>query len=125
VRTAFEFKTNTNVPKLGVMFVGWGGNNGTTVTGGILANKNKIVFNTKKGEEKSNFYGSITQCSTVKIGVTGTEEVYVPFKDVLPMVDPCDVVIGGWDISKMNLADAMRRAEVFEFDLQEKLRPYM
>lgn len=99
------------------MFVGWGGNNGTTVTGGILANKHKIVFNTKKGEEKSNFYGSITQCSTVKIGVSGTEEIYIPFKEVLPMVDPCEVVIGGWDISKMNLADAMKRAEVFEYDL--------
>ena len=42
------------------MFVGWGGNNGTTVTGGIIANKHKKVFNTKRGEEKSNIYGSIT-----------------------------------------------------------------
>jgi myo-inositol-1-phosphate synthase len=42
------------------MFVGWGGNNGTTVTGGILANKHKITFNTKKGVEQSNFFGSLT-----------------------------------------------------------------
>ena len=35
----FSFKTQRQVPKLGVMIVGWGGNNGTTVTGGILANK--------------------------------------------------------------------------------------
>lgn len=26
-------------PRCSVMLVGWGGNNGTTVTGGILANK--------------------------------------------------------------------------------------
>ena len=31
-----DFKTETKVPKLGVMIVGWGGNNGTTVTNGIL-----------------------------------------------------------------------------------------
>ena len=53
----------------------------------------------------------------MKIGVSGTEEIHVPFKDILPMVDPCEVVIGGWDISKMNLADALKRAEVFEYDL--------
>ncbi len=47
----------------------------------------------------------------------GSEEVWVPLKDVLPMVDPSDVVIGGWDISAMNLADAMSRAAVFEYDL--------
>jgi myo-inositol-1-phosphate synthase len=36
--------------------------------------------------------------------------VYVPLHDVLPMVNPNDVVLGGWDISSMNLADAMARA---------------
>ena len=95
----FQFKTQVALPKLGVMFVGWGGNNGTTVTGGILANKHKISFGTRNGVQHPNFYGSITQCSTIKIGVCGTQEVFVPLCDVLPMVNPCDVVIGGWDIS--------------------------
>jgi myo-inositol-1-phosphate synthase len=36
----------------------------------------------------------------------------VPFNSLLPMVHPNDMVIGGWDISKTNLADAMERAEV-------------
>lgn len=40
-------------------------------------------------------------------------------------VNPDDVVFGGWDISNMNLADAMARAKVFEIDLQNQLRPYM
>ncbi len=35
----YEFRTERTVPKLGVMLVGWGGNNGTTLTAGILANK--------------------------------------------------------------------------------------
>lgn len=31
------------------MLVGMGGNNGTTLIGGLLANKHKITWNTKKG----------------------------------------------------------------------------
>ena len=34
-----QIKVDQKIPKLGVMFVGWGGNNGTTITAGILANK--------------------------------------------------------------------------------------
>eukprot|EP01017_Pseudomicrothorax_dubius_P015102 TRINITY_DN17546_c0_g1_i2.p1 TRINITY_DN17546_c0_g1~~TRINITY_DN17546_c0_g1_i2.p1 ORF type:complete len:507 (-),score=179.58 TRINITY_DN17546_c0_g1_i2:36-1556(-) len=123
--THYTFKTSTKVPKLGVLLVGLGGNNGTTFVGGLLANKLNLTWNTKKGEQRPNFYGSITQSSTTKIGVTGSKEIYVPLKDVLPLVDPCDIVVSGWDISKMNLGDAMRRAQVFDVDLQDKLYPYM
>lgn len=38
-KTTYQFKTQTTVPKVGVMIVGLGGNNGTTFTGGILANQ--------------------------------------------------------------------------------------
>ena len=48
------------VPKLGIMLVGWGGNNGTTFTGGLLANKHGIQWNTKEGVQTPNFFGSIT-----------------------------------------------------------------
>ena len=44
---------------------------------------------------------------------------------MLPMVHPNDLVIGGWDISSMNLADAMKRAKVLEPTLQAQLRPHM
>lgn len=40
-------------------------------------------------------------------------------------MNPDDVVFGGWDISNMNLADAMARARVFDIDLQKQLSPYM
>ena len=33
--------------------------------------------------------------------------------------------VSGWDISSMNLADAMSRAQVLEYELQQKLNPYM
>lgn len=48
--TEYKFKTNTKVPKLGIMLVGWGGNNGTTFTAGLLANKLKLSWFTKRGE---------------------------------------------------------------------------
>merc|ERR1719163_1375698 len=41
------------------------------------------------------------------------------------MVDPADVVFDGWDISGMNLADAMERAQVLDWDLQRQLAPHM
>lgn len=120
------FKTQRKVPKLGLMLVGWGGNNGTTVTAGVLANKHKISWYTKDGLRQPDYFGSLTQASTIKIGldVVG-EPVFIPFSDLLPMVHPNDIVLGGWDISSLNLADAMVRAKVIDYDLQQKLYPHM
>ena len=49
----------------------------------------------------------------------------MPFKEVVPLLDPTSLVIGGWDINSFNMADAMSRAEVFDYDLQVKLAPEM
>jgi myo-inositol-1-phosphate synthase len=35
---------------------------------------------------------------------SGGEDVYVPLKNLVPMVDPNDLVIGGWDINNADLA---------------------
>lgn len=108
------------------MLVGWGGNNGTTVTGAVLANKHNITWRTKDGVQKPNYFGSLIQAGTICLGTSeSSSEVYVPFKDVLPLVNPNDIVFGGWDISSCNLADAMERAKVLDYDLQRQLRPYM
>jgi len=120
-----DFKVERKVPKLGVMLVGWGGNNGTTFTGAHIANKHNISWNTKAGVKQPNWFGSILQASTVSLGFSDTEEVYVPMRDMLPMVQPNDLVIGGWDISSLSIQEAMKRAEVFDFNLQEKLMPHM
>lgn len=120
------FKTESAVPRVGMMLVGLGGNNGSTVTAGILANKYNICWNTKTGLKKPNYFGSITQAGTVQLGIDGNgKEVYVPFNELVPMVNPNDIEIDGWDISSMNLADAMERACVFDYSLQKQLRPYM
>lgn len=60
--------TEKKVPKLGVMFVGIGGNNGSTLVAGLLANKQNLSWETKNGQVKSNFYGSFTQCATAHVG---------------------------------------------------------
>eukprot|EP00889_Picochlorum_renovo_P007652 jgi/Picre1/34682/NNA_002150.t1 len=125
VSTEYEFKTDTRVPKLGVMLVGWGGNNGTTVTGGILANKHGITWMTKEGLRTPNYWGSLTQAATCRVGNMNGEEVYTPFKSLLPMVNPNDIELGGWDISGLNLADAMERAQVLDVELQRQLVPHM
>ncbi|KPI39802.1 Inositol-3-phosphate synthase [Cyphellophora attinorum] len=125
--TTYDFKVDRKVGKTGLMLVGLGGNNGTTVTGGILANRRNLTFETKEGPRPSNYYGSLVMSSTMKLGTDAisNEEVNIPFHDVLPMVHPNDLVIGGWDISSMNLADAMDRASVLEPDLKRQLRKEM
>lgn len=67
---------------------------------------------TKDGLRTPNYFGSLTQASTCRVGNFNGEEVHVPFKSLLPMVEPNDIVLGGWDISGMNLADSMERAKV-------------
>ena len=123
----YRFKTERKVPKLGLMLVGWGGNNGTTTTAGVLANKMGMSWETKSGTQKANYFGSLTQASTCRLGGHGVnhQDVYIPFSSLLPMVHPNDLVIGGWDISKANLADAMQRAKVLDITLQQQLRPHM
>ena len=108
------------------MIVGLGGNNGTTLTGMILANKHNLTWTTKRGVQKPDFLGSVAQSGTFPVGRTQEgEEVFVSVRDLIPMVDPFEVELDGWDISSMNLADGLKRAAVFEYELQEKLRPYM
>jgi len=119
----FEFKTETKVPKTGVMLVGWGGNNGTTLTAGVLANKHHLKFDTKRGVQEANYHGSLTQCATTYLGQDEKGTTYVaPFKALLPMVDPNDLVIGGWDISKMDLYNATKRACVHEPTLISQIK---
>ena len=51
--------------------------------------------------------------------------MYIPLKDMLPMVCPNDLVFDGWDISSMNIADAMERAKVLDYDLQRQLKRHL
>ncbi|KAI9851163.1 MAG: Myo-inositol-1-phosphate synthase [Thelocarpon superellum] len=119
--SVFDFKVDRRVGKVGMMLVGLGGNNGTTVTAGIIANRQKLTWDTREGPRAANYYGSVVMGSTMKLGtdVETEQEINIPFHDVLPMVHPNDLVIGGWDISSMNLAEAMDRAMVLEPTLKK------
>ena len=109
------------------MMVGWGGNNGSTLSATILANRHNIVWHTKAGVQQPNYIGSLLRASTVRLGLdpaTG-KDVYVPISDVLPMVHPNDLVLGGWDISGARMDEAMKRAQVLDWDLQRQVMPHM
>lgn len=71
------------------MLVGWGGNNGSTLTAAIEANRRQLEWRTKTGPQKANWYGSITQASTVLLGSDANgSDVYIPMNKLLPMANP-------------------------------------
>jgi myo-inositol-1-phosphate synthase len=121
ITTRYTFKTETRVPKLGLMLVGWGGNNGSTFTAGTIANKLGLTWETKDGKQKADWIGSITQASTVHLG----DNVWVPLNTIVPMVHPNDIVIDGWDISSANVYESMKRAQVLDISLQEQLKVHL
>ncbi|KAJ3722135.1 hypothetical protein DFJ43DRAFT_1093252 [Lentinula guzmanii] len=124
---SFEFQTKRVPSKTGLMMIGVGGNNGTTLCATILANRHNMVWHTKEGIQQPNYIGSLLRASTVRIGtdpVTG-KDVHVPVSDVLPMVHPNDLVLGGWDISSVALDKAMERARVLDYDLQRQVAPHL
>lgn len=104
------------------MLVGWGGNNGSTLTAALEANRSGLSWRTKEGVQKANWFGSITQASTVLLGSDHNfKDVYLPMRDFLPMANPDDIIVDGWDISSLNLGDAMKRAMVLDVNLQDQL----
>lgn len=122
----YEFKLDTNVPKTGLLLVGLGGNNGTTLTAAVNANRYNISFETKNGTVEPNYFGSVTQASTLKLGIDADgKDVFAPFNEIVPMLHPNDFVIGGWDISSLNLASAMKRAKVLDYDLQRQVAKHL
>lgn len=126
VERLYRFRTDRNARKMGLMQVGWGGNNGTTLTAAVIANRLGISWETRTGRQTPNYYGSLTQAATMRVGFDESgKDVFVPLGSVVPIVDPNEIALGGWDISGMNLADAMDRAQVLEPDLRRQLRPHM
>lgn len=123
----FHLRTDKEVPKLGLLLVGWGGNNGSTATASILANRHNVTWNTKEGVKTPNYFGSLLMSSTARLGVdpVSGKDVFIPLHSMLPMVHPNDIEVGGWDISSMDLALSMFRGRVLDHDLQKRLTPYM
>jgi myo-inositol-1-phosphate synthase len=127
VSTQFKFRTKRRVGKTGVLLVGIGGNNGSTLLGGVLSNKHHITWPSKRGEKEPNYFGSLTHATTTCIGTDDEthEQVYVPLRSLVPMVHANDMVLGGWDLNGAYMDEAMARAEVFPRALQIQLAPHM
>lgn len=116
----------TDRPKaVGLMMVGWGGNNGSTLTAALAAHQQGTTWKSRRGVETPNFYGSLIMASSVALGYdeAAGKEVFAPIFQLAPFVDPKNLVIGGWDISSLNLADSCDRAMVLEPTLIDQLAP--
>ena len=94
---------------------------GSTMVASLLAHRMQTTWETKTGIHRPDFFGSLTQASTVKLGVGAKGEVHIPFNSLLPMVKPVDFELDGWDISSMHVGDAMKRGAVLDIDLQKQL----
>jgi len=71
-------------------------------------------------------FGSLTQSSTVSVGSDAAGAyVYVPMRDIVPMLNPDNLEIDGWDISSVNLEGAVQRARVLDVQLQDKLGEHL
>eukprot|EP00461_Guttulinopsis_vulgaris_P001271 UN01271 len=125
----YVFKTQTTPQRTGVMIVGLGGSNATTLLGTILANTHNLTWHNNFGQVlEPNYYGSLTQSTTVRIGSSAEGvDMHLPFNKILPMLQPNDITMpfGGWDINGDNLGDAMKKNKIFSPELQDKLYPYM
>ncbi|KMU88422.1 LOW QUALITY PROTEIN: inositol-3-phosphate synthase [Coccidioides immitis H538.4] len=73
--TVYNFKVDRKASKLGMMLVGWGGNNGTTVTAGIMANRCAFVWDTCETTRAANYYGSMFFMSLIP---ETAEDVNIP-----------------------------------------------
>jgi len=106
---------------VGLLIVGLGGANGTTLLAGVLANRLDLQWYGPQGQRMSpNYYGCITQLD--QRGVHGG----VGYRDRLRgLADASKAAIGGWDIRPTKLGDALFEAQILDYDLVRQVRREM
>ncbi|XP_046405578.1 inositol-3-phosphate synthase 1-B isoform X2 [Ischnura elegans] len=122
-----KFHLRRHPGRVGVMLVGWGGNNGSTLTAALEANKLNLHWEGPQGGiKKPDWFGSLTQASTIYLGLgEDGNEVHVPWSYLVPLLDVNTLVVDGWDISGLDLASAVARAHVLDIDLQKQVTPVL
>jgi len=105
----FTFKTKTQLPKTGLMIVGWGGHYGALLTASLVAKKHHIPWSHKFGPQADTIFG----------------DAQTSFKNILPLVNPTELVLGGWDINDYDMLEAMKILEILSHDFQEKITPHV
>ena len=108
--------------KTGVMIVGLGGNNGSTLTASLIAHKNNVTWESKEGELCVDFIGSLYAYGNINIGYKNNKPITRLIKDMVPMITPSDLVITGWDICGDNLYTACKNNKVLEPTLMNKIK---
>lgn len=105
----------------GILVVGLGGANGTTMLAGILANRLKMEWHGPKGEPMlPNYNGCITQLD--QRGVHGG----VGYRDLVKgLADASMAAVGGWDIRPTKPGDALLEAQILDYDLVRQLQDEM
>ncbi|SBT36443.1 myo-inositol 1-phosphate synthase [Plasmodium ovale wallikeri] len=113
--------------KLGVLIVGIGGNNATTMLGGICANSYNHSYINKYDIKKPNYLGSIFLSSNMRLGYDKEkrEHTYCPIHKLTEIFNPENIIYGGWDINNLNIKDCLVRNKVFETDLVEKIKHHL
>ncbi|CAB9506624.1 Inositol-3-phosphate synthase [Seminavis robusta] len=116
---------STHTPKtrgsVGIMIVGLGGANGTTLLAGILANRLNSQWRGPQGQPmQPNYYGCITQLKQKgKFGGVG-------FKDKIQgLADASMAAVGGWDIRPTKVGDALLAHQILDYDLVRQLKEEM
>jgi len=108
--------------KIGVMIIGIGGNNGSTFTAGLIAYNKKLQWENKDGIHNIEFLGSLAEFGSVNIGYKKNKPYMKLIKDMVPIIELKDIIIGGWDISSDNLYTACKNNKVIDIDLLKKLK---
>lgn len=106
--------------KLGVMLVGLAGNNGSTFAASLLAKNHDISWQTKDGNKRVDFLGSLYQYGTMD--TSAGPQLY---RDVVPLRTPKQLVVGGWDITGENLYESCKKNKVLPPNLCRKLRSHL
>ncbi|GKY92819.1 myo-inositol-1-phosphate synthase [Mayamaea pseudoterrestris] len=118
-------KDSNHKPKttgsFGVLVIGLGGANGTTMLAGILANRRNLEWRGPYGEHRSaNYYGCLTQLN--QRGIHGG----VGYKDrVKGLANANMAAIGGWDIRPAKPGDALLEAQILDYDLVRQVQDEM
>ncbi len=98
--------------KLGILLVGVNGAIATTIRVGVE------MFN-RGLHDPSDRQGMISQTGAIRIGERRNR---LPIRDIIPLADFNDMVIGGWDINRMDAYDAALFAKVLHPSTVEKVK---
>ncbi|KAG2554128.1 hypothetical protein PVAP13_9KG643000 [Panicum virgatum] len=108
----YYFRTSTAVPKLGVMLVGWGGNNGSTLTAGVIANREGISWATKDKVHNMNLADAMTRAKVLDIDLQKQLRPYMESMVPLPGIYDPDFIAANQGSRANNVIKGTKKEQV-------------